>query len=128
MDLAPHPEWPITYDLAEMRARVAGYALQRGMPLERVEALVLATNEAITNVLEHGGGKGAVACRTDATGITVEIVDYAGALKPAHLNGRPTDWTTRGLGLWVIRQLCDETEVDNPHGNSRLRLHMRYDG
>ncbi|WP_049566285.1 ATP-binding protein [Nonomuraea sp. SBT364] len=116
----------ISYDLGGIRERVRGYARRAGLDGDRLNDLVLAVNEAVTNVLDHGGGAGVVTAAREGSGIIVEIVDTAGVLAPRHLSaarsGIPT--RSRGIGLWLIQRLCDGVTLDHPQGRSRLRLRM----
>ncbi|MCK2214807.1 ATP-binding protein [Actinomadura sp. ATCC 31491] len=117
---------PIDADLHTIRQAVHAFAAEAGLAGDRLQNLVLAVNEAVTNVLEHGAGTGAIHLWREARGVRVQIVDPAGRLRPADLD-RPPPWPpTRGMGLWVIRQVCDEVRLDHPEGHSRLELFMAY--
>jgi serine/threonine-protein kinase RsbW len=119
---------PITYDLALIRDLVRVYARHAGLRGGRVDHLVIAVNEAVTNVLDHGGGGGTVSAYTSPASVIVEICDHAGRLRAEHLTSidplpsPPAD--TERLGLWLIHRLCDEVNLDHPHDHSRLRLSM----
>ncbi|NJP91779.1 ATP-binding protein [Nonomuraea sp. FMUSA5-5] len=119
---------PITYDLALIRDLIRVYARHAGLRGARGDYLVVAVNEAVTNVLEHGGSGGTVSAYTGPTGVIVEICDHAGRLRAEHLavvdslSSPPAD--TEKLGLWLIHRLCDEVSLDHPDGHSRLRLRM----
>jgi anti-sigma regulatory factor (Ser/Thr protein kinase) len=113
-------------DLAAVRKLVRDYAIASGMPPQRTELLVLAVNEAVTNVLDHGGAGGRLNASLDRLGITVEVVDNAGTLRREHLCQTPEPHPTRGMGLYVIRRVCDRVELDHPDGRSRLRLFMGF--
>ncbi|MFD0474393.1 ATP-binding protein [Nonomuraea thailandensis] len=47
--------YPISTDLGRLRDLVSAYAVAGGLRGERLMDLVLAVNEAVTNVLDHGG-------------------------------------------------------------------------
>ncbi|MGW3348866.1 ATP-binding protein [Nonomuraea rubra] len=119
---------PITYDLALIRDLVRVYARHTKLPGTRVDHLVLAVNEAVTNVLDHGAGGGTVTAYTSPTSIIVEICDSAGRLRPEHLatvERLPSPPADAGqLSLWLIHRLCDEVRLDHPDGHSRLRLRL----
>ncbi|SDL75720.1 Histidine kinase-like ATPase domain-containing protein [Nonomuraea jiangxiensis] len=86
---------------------------------------MLAANEAISNVLEHGGAGGTLTVRCVSTGVTVEVADAAGLLTPAHLAGAKLDLTgSRGFGLWIIQHLCDEVGLEQAAGGSVLTMRM----
>ncbi|MFC5828654.1 ATP-binding protein [Nonomuraea insulae] len=125
---------PITYDLALIRDLIRVYARHAELSDARTDHLVLAVNEAVTNVLEHGAGGGTITAYISPAGVIVDICDNAGRLRPDHLTAAarlpspPAD--TQHLGLWLIHRLCDEVTLDHPHdqdqahGHSRLRLRM----
>ncbi|SEL01652.1 ATP-binding protein [Nonomuraea pusilla] len=118
---------PITWDLGLLRERVSAFAADAGFSGPRLQDLVLAVNEAADNVLEHGGGAGAVVLGADGQGIRVDVLDRAGTLTSAHLyrHASAPPPAARGYGLWIIRQLCDEVAVDHPDGVSRLRMYFQ---
>lgn len=118
---------PISRDLAFLREQVRSFALRSKMSAERVDLLVLAVNEAVTNVLDHAGGRGTLSARHDQSGLTVHVTDEGGALAREHLQLTPAAVADRGMGLWVIRQVCDDVQLDHVNGRSRLRLFMRQD-
>ncbi|QYC38190.1 Serine-protein kinase RsbW [Nonomuraea coxensis DSM 45129] len=115
---------PIDADLAGIRQAVRRFAEEAGLAGERLQNLVLAVNEAVTNVLDHGAGTGSVHLSRAGQGVRVQIVDPAGRLRPADLDRSPPWPPTHGMGLWVIRQVCDEVRLDHPEGHSRLELYM----
>ncbi|TMR99823.1 ATP-binding protein [Nonomuraea basaltis] len=119
---------PISDDLAFIRELVRVHGRRNGLRGERLEDLVLAVNEAVTNVLEHGGAAGTVTARGDRTGITVEVLDVAGRLTWRHLTAAEIDPTgSRGFGLWVIQHLCDDVGLEQTEAGSllTLRVHRR---
>ncbi|MEW9552836.1 ATP-binding protein [Nonomuraea sp. NPDC050783] len=116
---------PIGDDLARLRDVVGAFALDAGLDRQRVDSLVLAVSEAASNVLEHARAPGTVSARSDAEGVTVQIVDEGGTLTHDHLDLTPQWPPRRGMGLWVIRQVCDRVSLDHPDGRSRLELFMR---
>lgn len=116
---------PISADLAFIRDLVRIHGHHSGLSGERLEDLVLAVNEAVTNVLDHGGSAGLVTATRDPIGVCVEILDTAGRLTPDHLDTAGVDPTaSHGFGLWVIQQLCDSVALERTGLGSRLRLRM----
>ncbi|MFB4274559.1 ATP-binding protein [Nonomuraea sp. MTCD27] len=81
---------------------------------------------AATNVLQHGGAGGALIAWSDNTGVSLEVVDAAGALTEAHLSIEPghsvSNDVSDGVGLWLIQRLCDEVSLEDAAGSARLRL------
>ncbi|GAA3615029.1 hypothetical protein GCM10022419_120320 [Nonomuraea rosea] len=116
---------PISADLELIRALVHAHARRGGLRGARLEDLVIAVNEAVTNVLDHGGAAGMVIVRNSAEAVVVDIVDFAGRLSHEHLAAAKIDPTgSRGFGLWVIQHLCDRVDLEQSDQSSRLRLHM----
>ncbi|MEV8634830.1 ATP-binding protein [Streptosporangium sp. NPDC051023] len=116
--------WPIDDDLSALRDRLLQQGTLAGMRGERLDDLLIAVNEAVINVLEHGGGQGTVSVWHDDASITVDVVDTAGRLAPRDIPPqRPAD-AVRGFGLWLMSQLCDELTIHQSTGESRVRLVM----
>lgn len=113
---------PINGDLASLRALVRRVAMKAGLSDERTDLVVLAVNEAVTNVLDHAGGDGTLSVHSDEHGLTISVTDNAGTLQAEDLHNPPRPNPTRGMGLWVIRRVCDRVTLDHPDGRSRLRL------
>ncbi|MFI6513657.1 ATP-binding protein [Streptosporangium sp. NPDC050855] len=121
----PYYRWPISKDLVGLRRHLYHHADRAGLVGTRRIDLVLAANEAIVNVLEHGDATGTVIVRYDAQVLIVDIIDTAGRLRPEHAPRRPpAAGVPRGLGLWLMNRLCDEFTIDHIDAGSRVRLQM----
>ncbi|MCK2216104.1 ATP-binding protein [Actinomadura sp. ATCC 31491] len=117
---------PVSADLGFIRDLVEVCGRYAGLRGERLDELVLAVNEAVTNVLDHGGRAGLVTARGHGDGITVEVLDTAGLLTDEHLTSAVVDPTRgHGFGLWVIQHLCDEVTLEQTGLGSRLSLTVR---
>ncbi|GAA4183031.1 hypothetical protein GCM10022252_09830 [Streptosporangium oxazolinicum] len=116
--------WPIDEDLSALRERLQYHAVRAGMRGERLDDLLLVTNEAVINVLEHGGGKGTLAIRRNETHLTIEVTDTMGLLTIWHVPGERPTGTVRGFGLWLMNQLCDEFAIEQTEQGSCVRLRM----
>ncbi|MGC5013486.1 ATP-binding protein [Streptosporangium sp. DT93] len=118
-------QWPITNDLTGLRGRLARYADQGGLTGRRRDDLLLAAHEATINVLEHGGASGTVSVWQDEEVLTVDVADDAGRLAPCDASReRPPPRATRGFGLWLMSQICDEFSIRQADGRSHVRLSM----
>ncbi|GIH79947.1 ATP-binding protein [Planobispora longispora] len=118
--------WPITSDLGTLRGRIQRRAALAGLSGERLDNLLIAANEAAINVLEHGGGSGTVSVWQDDSFLTVDVTDSVGSLKPQDaVRDRPEAGASRGFGLWLMGQLCDQLNIQQGAGGSRVRLRMR---
>lgn len=117
--------WPISRDLAGLRELVSRHAEQAGLSPQCAGDLALAANEAVTNVLDHAGGRGWVRIWADDGFLTVEVIDLAGRLGPGAGLDEPPKAGPRGYGLWVMRRLCDDLVITQKSGSSQVRLRMR---
>ncbi|ETK35195.1 ATP-binding protein [Microbispora sp. ATCC PTA-5024] len=121
-----HRQWPITDDLATLRENIQRYARGAGLTGTRLDDLVIAANEAAINVLEHGGGTGTISMWHEAGTLAVDVVDEAGLLRPGAVPGeRPPGQSDRGYGLWLMGVLCDDVNIEQVPGCSRIRLSIR---
>jgi len=118
---------PITADLGLIRDLVRMHGHYCGLPERRLEDLVLATNEAVTNVLDHGGASGTLTARGVADGVMVQVLDAAGRLTRGHLAAAALDQTaSHGYGLWVIQYLCDAVTVEQTGEGSLLSMWVHH--
>jgi anti-sigma regulatory factor (Ser/Thr protein kinase) len=120
-------EWPITDDLAALRAGVRAFGAGAGLADKRLMDLVIAASEAATKVLDHGGG-GTLIAWSDAGGVSLEIVDVTGALTLAYwtVEVAPDLLAGQGAGFWLLRELCDEVNLDDSDGTPRLHLRLHH--
>ncbi|MFI6512001.1 ATP-binding protein [Streptosporangium sp. NPDC050855] len=126
MRTSSRAQWPITSDLTGLRRRLARYADQVGLTGRRRDDLLLAAHEATINVLEHGGASGTVSVWQDEETLTVDVADDAGRLAPGDARrDRPSPRATRGFGLWLMGQICDEFTIRQADGRSHVRLRMK---
>ncbi|MFI9561261.1 ATP-binding protein [Nonomuraea endophytica] len=117
--------WPITRDLAALRGCVHAFGVGAGLTGQRLQDLIFVANEAATNVLQHAGADGALVAWSDDAGVNLEVVDAAGALTETDLSIEPDLEPGNGVGLWLIRRLCDEVSIEGVAGSARLRLRLR---
>jgi anti-sigma regulatory factor (Ser/Thr protein kinase) len=103
---------------------------------ERIDDLRIAVSEATTNAIEahlEHGDQGAderisIRCNLDDEQIEVAVFDSAGGFDPDVVEGPPEptatdrlDWE-RGLGLPLMRELADETEIESDSAGTTVRL------
>ncbi len=100
--------------LAQLRESVARHARACGLPVARVNDLVLIANELTSNVVRHGGGTGRMRLWFDGVAVYCQVSDQGGGIVGADqaglLRSRPDAVT--GRGLWMIRQLGDEVHIE----------------
>jgi anti-sigma regulatory factor (Ser/Thr protein kinase) len=103
-----------------------------GFPGEQARRMVLAVDEACTNVIRHAyggrsGGRIRISFTIDTARLEIQIRDFGrttspDALKPRDLN----DIRPGGLGMHFIREGMDEVSYEAPaDGGGLLRL-IRY--
>lgn len=126
--------------LCDMRACLREALLSLGCAAQEACNVVLAVNEATTNVIQHG-------YRADPTGrivlevfvegpiLTVQLTDFAWPIPADRLQPRDLgEVRPGGLGLYFIQEIMDEVRLEKPpchRGNCivmRKRLSMRHGG
>jgi anti-sigma regulatory factor (Ser/Thr protein kinase) len=129
VDLPPAPTGAavVALDVTPDLARVRRFVRERAAGLlarARLDALLLAVNEAATNALVHGGGRGVLRTWVDDEDFVCEVAD-AGRLDDPLAGRRTPDTRARGgRGMWLINQLCDLVELHAGRSGTTLRLHM----
>src|SRR5512142_178978 len=96
-------------DLQRLRRDVAGHAEHLGVPVSRVENLLLVTSELATNAVRHGGGHGRLRLWARGPFVYVQVSDGGPGLADPHAGSEPPDpLATDGRGLWICRQVCSQ--------------------
>ena len=119
--------YPATADsVRAARQALARFASEAGVPAEQVEAIRLATSEALTNVVLHAYERDAGEMHVDVNVIpgelAVQIADEGAGLQPR------IDKRGLGLGLALIAQACDELDiVKRAGGGTELRMRFGLD-
>ena len=111
--------------VAEARNALTGFARDAGADSERLEAVRLATSEAVTNAVMHAyvtGEKGTV--QVSASYVENElwllVADTGAGLQPR------SDSPGLGLGLALIAQLADEFQIlSRGSGGTEIRLRFK---
>ena len=116
---------PVTRDLAATRGLVAAQARAAGLPRGRVEALLQAANEAVTNTLVHGGEPGVLRLWRRDGELVCEVADRGWIRDPLAGRRAPDVERDHGRGLWLVNQLCDLVELRYGPDGTALRVHMR---
>lgn len=110
--------------LRGIRASAKRHGFEAGLDTERIDGLVLAIGELVSNSIEHGAGHGTLAWWVEPGRLVAGIHD------PGHMSTttpglrRPPARSVRGRGVWLARQLSDVvhlwTTVDGTH--ARLEI------
>jgi anti-sigma regulatory factor (Ser/Thr protein kinase) len=126
------PDWAVTMnyreDLAAVRKFVRRQAALVGLPARRVGDLVLAASEVAANTLAHTEGGGRV-CVWPRHGTFICEFSDSGTIGDQQAGQvRPSGTTAGGLGLWVVRQVCDAVDIRSRPGGTTIRLCMSLAG
>jgi anti-anti-sigma factor len=102
--------------LYALRAAVAAHGLQAGLAEGRVGDLVLAVHELAANAVRHGAGCGRLRIWNTGGVLRCEVTDdgppqAAGAGADTGSRNAATWRIEPGHGLWLIRQVADQTSV-----------------
>ncbi len=111
-------------DLARMRAHVRGFARGCYIAPERVDDLVVAANEIVTNSLRHGGGRGRIALWEADASVICEVVDNGRITDPLAGRLAPLPSATSGRGLWLANNLCDLVQIRSSSAGTVVRLYI----
>ncbi|MCD2198146.1 sensor histidine kinase [Actinomycetospora endophytica] len=118
----PHQEQQFangTTTLRGIRAWTKRHGFEAGLDPARIDGLVLAVSELVSNSIEHGAGHGTLSWWIRPGRVVAQVHD------PGHMSAitpglrRPDALSVRGRGVWLARQLCDVlhlwTTVDGTH-------------
>jgi serine/threonine-protein kinase RsbW len=122
-------------NLAEIRRFVEETALALGVDPTMIPGLILAVDEAVSNVIVHGyqgqGGTVEIEVSQEGDALLIRLRDEAAPFDPTNIP--PPDLTVPleqrlpgGLGIHLIRQIMDEmTHRVTPQGGNELTLVKR---
>lgn len=133
--------WPIVVQmlsqpryLCVLRATIQAAAGTMGLAADEADQVVLAVDEAVTNVIRHGYGNRpdlpivvriAPTAPSERAGMRVVIEDSCPHVDPAKLQPPPDDpCRPGGLGIRLMRRTMDAVAVDRRDDAPGLRLTM----
>jgi anti-sigma regulatory factor (Ser/Thr protein kinase) len=109
--------------LKDVRRLVSTFAAQCGADDQKIADVVLAANEAASNVVLHAYGNDGGPLRIRGWqaehGLTIEVSDNGTPV------AKPPSGRIGGLGLDLIRKLCDDVDIEGP-GEYGTRLEMTF--
>jgi len=121
--------------LCIVRKAVQRMAELVGMNEQDSDSLILAVDEALTNVIQHGYGgaceqqiiiklRQITSDKKEPTGLEIIIRDFGQQVDPKTINGRDLDnIRPGGLGIHIIRSVMDKVEyTPQPQGGMQLRM------
>lgn len=118
----------------EIRAFVAAFLADVRAPVEVSGEVLLATGEAAANANRHGKraeGRSEirVQCGYQRSMVSVTIADDGRGFDPARLESAdlPDRFASGGRGLYLMRELMDEVEVDSSSQGTRVIMRRRLE-
>lgn len=111
-------------ELAALRDEVRELAATAGLDDHRVDDLVLATNELVSNSVRHGGGTGEVVLWRDVDSLWCDVVDDGTIADPMVGRRRPPEHDLGGRGVWIAHQVCDLVQVRSRDRRTHVRVRM----
>lgn len=112
---------------AEARALVRAFIRpDAALPRARVEDLVVAASEIVTNAWNVGASAIDVACWHAAGEIGLQVDDDGpGVDDPLLGYRRPDEGAPGGRGLWIVRQLADLVQIERTGHRTSVRVRIR---
>jgi len=109
-----------TENLSEIRDFVSTNALAAGMPAATIDNMILAVDEACTNIIKHAyklspQGEIIIKIDYDEEKFTITIIDYGKSFEPERVP-RPDlqkyyrEHKVGGLGMYLMKSLMDDVE------------------
>ncbi|MGN6663002.1 MAG: anti-sigma factor RsbA family regulatory protein [Solirubrobacterales bacterium] len=114
-------------ELREVRRLISERAATAGLDTRRTEDLVLATCEAATNSVQHGGGEGDLRVWYEDGALLCDVRDAGRIEDPLVGRERPSNEQISGRGLWIANQLCDLVQIRSGKQGTQVRLRMAVD-
>jgi serine/threonine-protein kinase RsbW len=129
-----------TENLSEIRDFVSENALEAGIPTSTIDNIILAVDEACTNIIKHAyklSPKGEIIIRIDydEEKFTITIIDYGKSFEPDRIP-RPDlqkyylEHRVGGLGMYLMKSLMDNVEyitVPGKYNQVLLSKNIRSD-
>jgi anti-sigma regulatory factor (Ser/Thr protein kinase) len=123
--------------LPEVRSQIRAWVDPLGWSERQVGEIVLALDEAVTNVIRHGygGEPGHRICicaavvddAQDGPGIEIRVRDYGRQVDPKRICGRDLDDVRPGgLGVHIIRAMNSHVEYQCAEGGGMLLIMRKY--
>lgn len=93
----------------------------------RIDDLVLAVGELLTNTVVHGGATGTLDVWIRPGEVVAEVRDHGGGIiEPVAGYRPPNPGDLGGWGLWIVRQLADAVTIDSaPDAVTCVRIAVR---
>ena len=129
-----------TQNLAKVREFLHGAIKRSSLPATDVNKVVLAVDEAVANIIQHGyagrdDGKIEVQIDADQARFTIKVLDSglsydtakgAGANADLDLKAHINAGSKRGLGLFIMRKVMDEVHYSSRDGQQNTLTLVKY--
>jgi serine/threonine-protein kinase RsbW len=103
-----------------------------GAPQAALSAVMIATDELVSNVLDHGGAQEVSVTATLSEGlVTVQVEDDGAPFDPLGAATPDTEASIEdrdigGLGIHIVRRMMDDTAYARVDGRNRFRFSKRF--
>lgn len=104
------------------RLCLAGIGARLALPLETIEELKVALAEACTNAIQHAYPKGGeqnsirILFSLEGEALVIRVEDQGLGFEPKRVLVPPQPDQERGFGIYLIKALADEVEVQSTPG------------
>jgi anti-sigma regulatory factor (Ser/Thr protein kinase) len=122
---APLLTIPAVVGLEELRRDLSTVLASDGMPQHRVEDMVVAVHEVVTNGLRHGQPPVTVRAWITSEGAICTVTDRGPGIDDpflGYLPGGGAPLSEGQYGLWMARQLCDQLATTRTSSGFTTRL------
>ena len=124
--------------LDEIRDYVGKIARESGFAEKAVYNIMLATDEAASNIIEHayegvGDGILELSCGVRDDAMTIVLIDHGAPFDPSDvpmpdLNADLTERRIGGLGIFLMRKLMDEVHYESKTNKSNVLTMIKRKG
>lgn len=108
--------------LAQTRVFVRTVGAGYRLTADRLDDLVLAANEVVTNSMRYGGGRAEVAVWVTDDAVACEVRDRGHITDPMVGRIAPPPSATSGRGLWLVNNVCDLVQIRSSEHGTAVRM------
>jgi anti-sigma regulatory factor (Ser/Thr protein kinase) len=119
----PIVEMTLVDSVAAARHAVRHAVSAGGWDAARLDDLLIALSEIVTNSLQHGTGRRELRVWAPERALICEVTDEGPGPSDPLVGYRPPGHSPLGgRGLWIAHQLCDSLAIDSRDGLTRVRF------
>jgi anti-sigma regulatory factor (Ser/Thr protein kinase) len=112
-------------ELSSVRDFLRQQLVESSLSFGRIDDLLLATHEAATNCIRHGGGAGRIQVWREDGEVVCDVSGNGRITDPLVGRRRPDPRRGSGMGLWIVHQVCDLVQLRSNGEGTVVRMHMR---